>query len=216
MTEAEWLSCEDPDAQLVFLNGRTRDRKSRLFACACCRMVWPLLTDRRSRLAVLRLEEYADGTRDDKRLTDIYNIANAAYIESYRKVGCLTGSTLAARVAAFAATGWHGTAATCAVLALEAASGTERPITQRLETALLRDIFGNPFRPITFSSSWRTDTAVTLARQMYESREFSAMPILADALQDAGCDNEDILSHCRGPGPHVRGCWVIDLVLGKE
>jgi hypothetical protein len=81
---------------------------------------------------------------------------------------------------------------------------------------LIRDIFGNPFRPITFSAEWKTDTAVSLARQMYESRDFSAMPILADALQDAGCDNEDILAHCRGPGPHVRGCWVVDLVLDKE
>jgi hypothetical protein len=80
----------------------------------------------------------------------------------------------------------------------------------------LRDIFGNPFRPVAFSPEWRTDTAVTLARQMYESREFSAMPILADALQDAGCDSAEILDHCRGPGPHVRGCWVVDLVLGKE
>lgn len=81
---------------------------------------------------------------------------------------------------------------------------------------ILRDIFGNPFRTVTFSQSWRTDTVVTLAQQMYESRDFSAMPILADALQDAGCDNEDILSHCRGEGPHVRGCWVVDLVLGKS
>jgi hypothetical protein len=56
---------------------------------------------------------------------------------------------------------------------------------------------------------------LSLARQMYESRDFSSMPILADALQDAGCDNDDILNHCRGPGPHVRGCWVVDLVLGK-
>jgi hypothetical protein len=81
---------------------------------------------------------------------------------------------------------------------------------------LFRDIFGNPFRPVALSPAWRTDTAVSLAGQMYESRDFSAMPILADALQDAGCDNEHILAHCRGPGPHVRGCWVIDLVLGKE
>jgi hypothetical protein len=84
------------------------------------------------------------------------------------------------------------------------------------EAALLRDIFGNPFRPVSFSPQWRTDTALALAHQMYESRDFGAMPILADALQDAGCDNEDILSHCRGDGPHVRGCWVVDLVLGKE
>jgi hypothetical protein len=81
---------------------------------------------------------------------------------------------------------------------------------------LIREIFGNPFRPVAFSPEWRTDTAVMLAQQMYDSRDFSAMPILADALQDAGCDNQDILQHCRGDGPHVRGCWVVDLVLGKE
>jgi hypothetical protein len=83
-------------------------------------------------------------------------------------------------------------------------------------TELLRDIFGNPFRPVAFSPVWRTDTAVSLAKQMYESRDFSAMPILADALQDAGCDSDELLNHCRGEGPHVRGCWAIDLVLGKE
>ena len=57
---------------------------------------------------------------------------------------------------------------------------------------------------------------VALAGQMYESRDFGAMPILAGALQDAGCDSDEVLGHCRGPGPHVRGCWVVDLVLGKE
>jgi hypothetical protein len=82
---------------------------------------------------------------------------------------------------------------------------------------LIRDVVGNPFRPITFNPAWRTSTAVALATQMYDSRDFSIMPILADALQDAGCDNDDILSHCRDPqGTHVRGCWVVDLVLGKS
>ena len=74
----------------------------------------------------------------------------------------------------------------------------------------------NPFRPVAFSPEWRTDTAIALARQMYESRDFGAMPILADALQDAGCDNDDILCHCRTEQTHVRGCWVVDLVLGKQ
>jgi hypothetical protein len=83
-------------------------------------------------------------------------------------------------------------------------------------TSHVREQFGNPFRPVTFSPEWRTGTAVSLARQMYESRDFSAMPILADALQDAVCDDEDILAHCRSEGAHVRGCWVVDLVLGKE
>ena len=81
---------------------------------------------------------------------------------------------------------------------------------------VIRDIFGNPFQPITWHPSWRTSTVVTIAKTMYDSRDFSPMPLLADALQDAGCENEDILNHCRSGGPHVRGCWVVDLVLGKE
>jgi hypothetical protein len=75
---------------------------------------------------------------------------------------------------------------------------------------------GGPLHSGSFAPEWRTDTAVVLARQMDEAQDFGAMPILADALQDAGCDSADILDHCRGPGPHVRGCWVVDLVLGKE
>jgi hypothetical protein len=92
------------------------------------------------------------------------------------------------------------------------------------QTTILRCVFGNPFHPVAFSPEWRTDTALALARTMYVARDFSAMPILADALQDAGCDSDDnplpprggnLLDHCRGPGPHVRGCWVLDLVPGK-
>ena len=82
-------------------------------------------------------------------------------------------------------------------------------------TNLVREIFGNPFRVPTCDPAWLSSDALVLVSQMYESRDFSAMPILADALQDAGCDNPDVLDHCQGPGPHVRGCWVVDLVLGK-
>ncbi|MBP3959834.1 hypothetical protein J8F10_31690 [Gemmata sp. G18] len=85
-----------------------------------------------------------------------------------------------------------------------------------LACALLRDIFGNPFRPVSFSTAWRTSLTVSHARRIYEAYDFGLMPILADALQDAGCDNTDVLDHCRSEGPHVRGCWVVDLVLGKE
>ncbi len=85
------------------------------------------------------------------------------------------------------------------------------------QVSLIRDIFGNPFRTVAFDPGWRTDTAVSLARGMYAARDFAAMPILADALQDAGCENDDILAHCRDPQQvHVRGCWVVDLVLGKS
>ena len=81
---------------------------------------------------------------------------------------------------------------------------------------LLRDIIGNPFRKVKFAKKWRTDTAVALARQMYESRDFGAMPILADALQDAGCDSDDILAHCRGAGPHACACAKADCSVSES
>jgi hypothetical protein len=90
-------------------------------------------------------------------------------------------------------------------------------VRSRLGTGLLRDLLGNPLRPVSFGPLWHSDTAVSLARRIYETRDFSAMPILADALQDAGCDNDDVLSHCRGPHEaHVRGCWVVDSLLEKS
>lgn len=77
-------------------------------------------------------------------------------------------------------------------------------------------ILGNPFRPVTFEPLWRTSTVVSLAQGISDDRAFDRMPILADALQDAGCDNDDVLNHCRADTVHARGCWVVDLVLGKS
>jgi hypothetical protein len=82
--------------------------------------------------------------------------------------------------------------------------------------AALRCLFGNPFRPVAFDPAWRAPTAVALAQRIYDERDFGAMPVLADALQDAGCEHPDVLAHCRGGGEHARGCWVVDLVLGKS
>jgi hypothetical protein len=84
------------------------------------------------------------------------------------------------------------------------------------QVGLLRDIFGNPFRPVAVDPAWRTATVVSLAQAIYDERAFDRLPILADALEDGGCTNADVLDHCRQPGEHVRGCWVVDLVLGKE
>ena len=80
---------------------------------------------------------------------------------------------------------------------------------------LVREVFGNPFRLVTLDRAWLTSTVTALAQAIYDERAFDRLPILADALEDAGCGNQDILGHCRGPGPHVRGCWVVDLLLGK-
>jgi hypothetical protein len=81
---------------------------------------------------------------------------------------------------------------------------------------LVKDIFGNPFRPVAIDQSHLTLTATSLAQSIYAARDFQRMPILADELEAAGCHNQDILDHCRGSGPHVLGCWVLDLILGKE
>jgi hypothetical protein len=88
-----------------------------------------------------------------------------------------------------------------------------------IDLAILRDVFGNPFRPITINTAWLTwhdGLLVSMAQKLYESRDFSDMPVLADALEEAGCQDQDILGHCRSGGEHVRGCWVVDILLGKE
>jgi hypothetical protein len=103
--------------------------------------------------------------------------------------------------------------ASSVVVVLDRASWYREDLAQ---CALLRCIFGNPFRPAAVDSAWLTPGVVELARAIYDDRAFERMPILADALEEAGCTNADILTHCRLPGPHVRGCWVVDLVLGKE
>jgi hypothetical protein len=84
------------------------------------------------------------------------------------------------------------------------------------QVPILRDIFGNPFRPVTIDPSWLTSTVKQLAQAIYTDLVFERLPILSDALEDAGCNNQDILNHCRQPADHVRGCWVVDLLLGKE
>jgi hypothetical protein len=85
-----------------------------------------------------------------------------------------------------------------------------------MQCRLLWDIIGNPFRPVALDPSWRTSTVLALADGIYADRAFDRLPILADALEEADCDRADVLEHCRGDSPHVRGCWVVDLLLGKE
>ena len=90
---------------------------------------------------------------------------------------------------------------------------------EAVQIKILRDIIGNPFRPVALDRAlltWQGRTIPQLAQGFYNERAFDRLPVLADALEEAGCDNADILAHCRGPGPHVRGCWLVDLLLGKE
>jgi hypothetical protein len=225
MTEAEWLACDEPEQMLDFLNGTVAERKLRLFATACCRRIWDLLIDKRSRIAVQKLEEYADDLANVRLRRDAYNTANPAYIDLHSVEFNANASAACVVVAAAypivpPQLRVHGSVSRLLFGNLDgnlcnALQVDGRGIRQ-MQATIVRELLGNPFRPVAFSPEWRTDTAVALAQQMYDSRDFGAMQILADALQDAGCDSDDILNHCRGPGPHVRGCWVVDLVLGKE
>jgi hypothetical protein len=201
------------------------DRKHRLLACGLCRRIAPL-AERASLLSVLETSEaFADG------LVTVNELARARHgatqiaqssMKSPAKKQFAVAVVQAASLVLPSSLNWFKTVdpaavdrisrALCSGLDLLAGDGVAR---HRLPeyVKLFDDV--EPHR-VTWSPEWRTSAAVAIAQGMYDAREFSGTPILADALQDAGCDSAEILDHCRGPGPHIRGCWVIDLVLGKE
>jgi hypothetical protein len=202
MTEQEWLQAADPQPMLEFLWGRASDRKLRLFGVACCRRVWGRLVEEASRRAVTTAEDYADGLASDAELDEAR--LRAGWAEKW------SGQPEAADAAAWTASREAG------LLWVVTAARRTASVSQ---AALLRDILGNPFRPVTLDPAWLTwhdSLLVSMARRMYESRDFTDMPVLADALEEAGCQDQNILGHCRSGGGHVRGCWVVDLLLGKE
>ena len=212
MDEVAWLACRDPEPMLDFLRGKVSERKLRLFAVACCRNIGHLLEDDMSGEALCLAERFADGLASNAERREVQRLTNGlAVFVLYADVSLVVD--VVRRRVAITVSRPHESTFPEGATHHEWASNYE--IQNPAQSALIRDIFGNPFRPVAFAPAWRTSTAVALAAQMYESREFSAMPILADALQDAGCDSDDVLNHCRSDGPHVRGCWVVDLVLGK-
>jgi hypothetical protein len=226
MTERQWQAAKRPNPLWSFVSDKQQGRKLRLFSCACCRRLGELITDERRHAAISICERFADGLATKKELaaakSRVHLLHNALTAELHREkkgADITVDPRWLMSVAVHALTSADLEDADASELVSEAMATSKinsRKTEQAVQSHILRDIFGNPFRPVKLSTAWRTDTTVALATQMYESRDFSAMPILADALQDAGCDNEDILDHCRGPGSHVRGCWVVDLVLGKQ
>jgi hypothetical protein len=211
MTEAEWLRCEGPTELLALQWDKPNERKLRLLACAIPRRMRHFSEEPCVVAAAEVSERYADGraTVEEMGAAGMTAIAlRSKFHEPEASAACRPrGVVGAAR---------QVTRRDAGKVIWEVEQVADRGgVGSRERTNLIRDIFGNPFRPVVFSPSWGTDTAVSLAHTMYESRDFGAMPILAEALQDARCDNADVLNHCRGPGPHVRGCWVVDLVLGK-
>lgn len=218
MTEAEWLDSTDPLMMLKWAKSRFRHRKLRLFAVACARRIQPLLSDPRSHRAVDVAERFAGGEATDVELRHAEREAAAAHKEAFlhwgrggKRGACLewaaqyTCASFAFKAAE--AVGWMS--------ATGRVEGETTPAHPALQAALVRDIMGNPFRRVERDSMWLAQPVVALARAIYDERDFGRMPELADALGQAGCSDADVLNHCRDPGPHVRGCWVVDLVLGK-
>ena len=238
MTEAEWLGCTDPAPMLELLRRSMPSRKSQdrrlgdcyldsdyylpdlgrkigLFICACLTR-GPSNRDVEERLLFQEFERYCDANATwaavEKTYWALIERQQARIEEEDRKNNSVTSvhwmlpceyfaDPALIRQSAERMVGWNN------------ADGPEAG--RRFQCAFLRDIF-NPFYPAPLAPSWLSSTVVTLAEGIYQGRAFDGMPILADALQDAGCDNDDILNHCRGEGPHVRGCWVVDLITGRK
>jgi hypothetical protein len=219
MNGEEWATSVDPTPMLDYLRGeRASDRKLRLYAVACCRRVWNLLVDERSRKAVRVAEAYADGSVDRERLIAMRD-------EARDVKGILHGPTQTpfkrAANAAFDATRDTGSSAAnnTPYEAARALNFEDHNLCEegevRQQAHLLRCIFGNPFRPVVLDSAFLTPNMVALAQAMYDDRAFDRMPMLGDALEIAGCDNIAVIDHCRSQSEHVRGCWVVDALLGK-
>lgn len=213
MNEAQWLACEEPRRMLDYLEvyhkvARTRNgrRKLRLFACACCRQLWHLAEYDKGRRAVEVAERYADG------------LADKAELRAARETKEVGRDRL-----------WY--AAECAVQEKPQAATDRMALYmlqperggmadgERIQCALIRELFGNPFRPVFVDPAWQTwndGIIVKLAQSIYGEQDYTNFPILADMLEDGGGASPEVLGHCRAPGPHARGCWVVDLLLGRH
>jgi hypothetical protein len=211
MTEADWLELGDARALSFELEPgkwpRVTDRTLRLIGAACCRLVWDHLRDPRSRHIVELVERLADGKATWEDLTDTV-LGGGLLDESYSDPG-------------------HA----LLILVRGIGNGRDHRISQLLGHLqrkmvsdslawLVRDVIGNPFRTqpaiLTEVLAWNDGTVLRLAQGVYEERAFEQLPILADALLDAGCEQEELIGHCRSEGPHVRGCWGVDLILGRS
>jgi hypothetical protein len=217
MTEQEWLSCTDPDLMLNFLRGKVSDRKLRLLTVSSGRRVWGLLNEP-SRRAIEIGERYADGSAGKKELTNARSAVRACddtHIAWHSvREAIWTSAKQAMQISA-----WRATATKIGIGKHIGWMMGDYTGERTKQTNLLRDIFGNPFRSVTLHPAvlaWNDGTITKLAQAIYDDRAFDHLPILADALEEAGCTNTDILNHCRQPGEHVRGCWVVDLLLGKK
>jgi len=216
--EAKWLSSDDVYDLIDCLKdgGHADTRRLRLYACALARFFWDGFGHPVHRRVVELAEAFADGLIPFGELDSAFTLARELperFQTEEDGADICPGRVAFATAFEDAAFGaweaYYNGAAVCGFLA-------DVPGADRFDgVGPLRDVFGNPFRLVTFDPRWRTSDVVGLARAIYDDGAFERMPILADALMDAGCEDEHIIGHCRGDRTHVRGCWVVDLVLGK-
>jgi hypothetical protein len=212
-----WLESVSPGHLAVFLARDASPRKSGLFVRHLCRCFPDVFSDPRTRAAL----DAADALEAGEIAEDDFVRAIRAVEEAGAQPFGVAAPppVYAARIVGHVSL--HGyysgvlSEMRGAVLAHAGVGGPRKNPTARAMRPVFFEHFGDPRSPVGRDPSWLTSTVLKLAEGMYASRDFSPMPILADALMDAGCGNDDVLNHCRSNSPHVRGCWVVDLVLGK-
>ncbi len=243
MTEHEWLTGNDLRRMFEFVAWKASDRKVLLFGVACCRRIGHLFTDERHWPAIEVVEQFAEGKATVAELEEAERWAesrfHAAYleivgqdcgycdprVEPYRAGWCLTGCSPRRekppyRMGAAVESAWAA-ASICNWADLPPGrrpfhEATPAPASVAAQAALLRDVFVNPFRPVAPEPFWFSASAVAIAREIYDERRYWNLHILADALEEAGCTSAELLDHCRSGGEHVRGCFVLDLVLDQH
>lgn len=245
MNEYTWLSDPDgPRAMLEYIVGRASKRKVRLYSCASVRRIWHLLLDDRSRNAIVSAEDYADGSIGKNDLFQVLMTAQAVITDLHGTseppnealLTAAEGSEVAVQYAAgvaklaaandvsdvVKAAGEAELAVGC-FASREYSHPDEHAVWRKAasdemeaQMPLIRCVFGNPFRPVTLDPNSLTPIITHLAQAIYDDRTFDRLPILADLLQESGYDQADVLQHLRSGGEHVRGCWALDLILGKE
>ena len=232
MTEARWLTAADPRDMLQHLTWRGSERKLRRYCVEAVRPFIDCFFHPTSWATLAVAEEVAEGRGGEQEVVKARQEAWAAFpfpglTTTHLQIVAARAAARTVEPDASKASEWTSNE----IRSLFADREEEKfetddeqydayfrgqAVGNSLLANLLRDIFGNPFRPVAVDPAWLTETAVGIARGIYEDRAFERMPILADALQDAGCEDAEVLSHCREPGTHVRGCWVVELMLGRS
>jgi len=230
VTEQEWLQSDDLESMLGCLGKvecsrlrlkRIRRRLFRLFACACCAGLSNLIPSRWAPAGVNVAERIADGDScaEERKaiMRDLAMVSWKGISEQERDARAAIGFLLE-HERHFDHTIAYSSAEGAAQFISHARSSTFSAESKH-QVRFIHDIFGNPFRPLPKIDppwlAWNGRTIPTIAQAIYDDRAFDRMPVLADALEEGSCDDDEILNHCRQPGVHVKGCWVLDLLLGK-